>query len=409
MIVSRGGDPVARGRHHAVTAGVFAVVLALLGGVIAAQEVRVLGDVGAGDTRAAFYQQPSPLPAGRPGDLIKSQELTGTPFASRAWRLMYHSTDLNGKDVAVTGILVVPLAPAPPGGRTVLSWAHPTTGSAPQCAPSYGFDPYAGIEGLRAMLDRGYAVVGTDYLGMGTSGTDSYLIGATEAHNVLDAVRAAQQIPATQASDRVVLWGHSQGGQAALRAAESAADYAPELRLEAVAVAAPAADLADLMKAHLDDISGVTIGSYAFTAYAGIYGPTTPGAQLDDILTPAAVAAMPQMNALCLLTSIPQLHAIGQPLVGDFFRSDPTTTEPWKTLLAENSAGQVAFDAPLYIAQGEKDALVVPADTKDFADHEASLGIDVTFEPIPIATHSTVAYLAIPGLMQWLDRKVAPR
>jgi pimeloyl-ACP methyl ester carboxylesterase len=403
------GGAVASRRRHAVTVGVFAVVLALIGGLIGAQEVRLLGDVGAGDSRAAFYAPPSPVPAGAPGDIIRSTELAGTPFASRAWRIMYHSTDLNGADVVVTGILVVPLTPAPPGGRTVVSWGHPTTGSAATCAPSYGFDPYVGIEGLRALLDRGYAVVGTDYAGMGTPGPDSYLIGATEAHNMLDAVRAARAIPATEASDRVILWGHSQGGQAVLRAAELAAGYAPELDIEAVAVAAPAADLSDLMSAHLDDISGVTIGSYAFTAYAGIYGPTMPGAQLDDILTDEAVAAMPKMNALCLLTSIPQLHAIGQPLVGNFFRADPTATEPWKTLLAENSAGSVAFDAPLFIAQGLKDELVIPADTADFAAHETSLGMDVTFEPIPIATHGTVAYLAIPGLMEWLDRTVTRR
>ena len=397
------------GRRHAISAGVFAVVLALIGGLIGAQELRLLGDVGAGDSRAAFYAAPSPVPTGTPGALIKSQELTGTPLASRAWRLMYHSTDLNGKDVVVTGILVVPLAPAPPGGRTVLSWGHPTTGSAAACAPSYGFDPFIGIEGLRALLDRGYAVVGTDYAGMGTPGPDSYLVGATEAHNMLDAVRAAQAIPAAEASDRVILWGHSQGGQAVLRAAELAASYAPELDLQAVTVAAPAANLTDLMKAHLDDISGVTIGSYAFTAYAGIYGPSTPGAQLDDILTPDAVAAMPSINALCLLTSIPQLHAIGQPLVGNFFRADPTTTEPWKTLLAENSAGQVAFDAPLFVAQGGDDQLVIPADTAAFVAHEQALGIDVTFEQISFATHGTVAYLAIPGLMEFLDRHVAAR
>ncbi|WP_243075555.1 hypothetical protein [Microbacterium sp. SS28] len=45
----------------------------------------------------------------------------------------------------------------------------------------------------------------------------------------------------------------------------------------------------------------------------------------------------------------------------------------------------------------------MPSDTTDFVKHEASLGIRVTYERIPFATHATVAYLALPGMMLWLD------
>lgn len=189
---------------------------------------------------------------------------------------------------ALDGVVVVHLGPPPAEGRTVVSWGHPTTGSASECAPSLGLDPYIGIEGMRVLLDRGYTVVATDYTGMGTAGPDSYLI--------------------------VILWGHSQGGQAVLFAAERAAEYAPELDIRAVAAAAPAADLKALLQTHLDDVSGVTIGSYALTAYSEIYADR--GADLADILTPGALAAQPQMNELCLLTHIDQLHDIADPLVG---------------------------------------------------------------------------------------------
>lgn len=396
----------AKRRGRRIATAVCALVLALLGTLVGSEVPRIAGDALELDARAAFYTRPTPVPVGAPGALVKKQELLGAPPLTRAWRIMYHSTDLNGADVIVTGVLVVPLGPAPAGGRTVVSWGHPTTGAAPHCAPSYGFDPFLLTEGLRALLDRGYAVVGTDYAGMGIPGPNSYLIGQTEARNVLDAVRAAERIPETQAGDRVVLWGHSQGGQAVLRAAEIAETYAPELHVRAVAVAAPAAQLGRLVKAHLDDISGVTIGSYAFPAYAQTYGATVPGAQLDTILTPEAIAQTPQMNALCLLTDMSELHAIGTPLVGRFFRADPTVTEPWQTLLAQNSAGSVAFAAPLFVAQGESDALVIPADTRDFVAHERSLGMEVSYVPIPHADHGTVAYLAIPALMSWLDREL---
>ncbi|MEV8368715.1 alpha/beta fold hydrolase [Microbacterium sp. NPDC064584] len=383
-------------------AAVIAGILAVTGAVVAAEVARFAGDALERPGIDAFYEQPADAATGDPGTIVKTDPLLGAPLAARAWRIMYRTTTAAGEPVVATGVLVVPLLPAPPEGRTVVSWGHPTTGAARDCAPSYAFDPFSLIEGLRALLDRGYAVVATDYVGMGTDGPDSYLVGITGGNAVLDAVRAARAVPEARASDRVILWGHSQGGQAVLFAAEQAPQYAPELQIQAVAAAAPAANLADLMSAHLDDISGVTIGSYAFTAFSETY----PDAPLESILTPAALKTVPQMNELCLLSNIDELHAIGQPLVGDFTIADPTTAAPWSDLLAENSAGATAFDAPLFLAQGLKDELVVPKDTAAFAEHEAGLGIRVTYQEIPFATHGTVALLAIPGLMQWLDRHV---
>jgi len=386
-----------------VVAIVAASVIAVVGVLVAVEAIRIAGDAAEQPGLAAFYKQPADAANGAPGTLVKSEALEGVPAASEAWRIMYRSTDLNGDPIVVTGVVVTPLGPAPDGGRTVLAWGHPTTGTDASCAPSRGFDPFIGIEGLRLMLDRGYTVVATDYAGMGTEGPDSYLVAQTAARSVLDAVRAAQHLDRAHASDRVLLWGHSQGGQAVLFAAEEAPDYAPELTIAGVAAAAPAADLTALVGSHLDDISGVTIGSYAFPAFASVYGPTLPGAQLDDILTPAAVAKAPEMNRLCLLTNLEKLHTIGQPLVGDFFAHDPTTTEPWATLLADNSAGQHAIGAPVFIAQGADDELVLPADTATFVEHVRGLGDDVDYEVVPLATHSTIAYLALPSLDAWLD------
>lgn len=407
-MTSRSGEgavPVRRGRRLLVA--LVALVVAVLGTLVAVEVVRVAGDA---DERAgldAFYAQPTGAADGEPGTLVRSEALEGAPLDARAWRVMYRSTDLFGAPAVVTGVVVTPLGPAPAEGRTVLAWGHPTTGSAEGCAPSRAFDPFVGIEGLRLMLDRGYTVVATDYLGMGTEGADSYLVGETAARSVLDAVRAAQRIPEAHAGDRVVLWGHSQGGQAVLFAAEQAPTYAPELHVAAVATAAPAADLTALVRSHLDDVSGVTIGAYAFTAYSDVYGPTTPGARLEDVLTPRALRVVPQMTDLCLLTSMDELHRLGTPLIGDFVRTDPTTTEPWASLLAENSAGRTAFAAPLLIAQGADDQLVLPADTAAFAAHERALGMDVTEVTIDDATHATVAYLSLPTVDRWLDEHLA--
>lgn len=365
---------------------------------------RILGDRAEQTDLADFYKvSAEDAVSGDAGSLVRVERLQGVPFDAEAWRILYRTTDLNGTAQLASGIVVTPLGKAPSGGRTVLAWGHPTTGVSNDCAPSRGFDPFIGIEGLREMLDRGYTVAATDYVGMGVDGPDSYLVGETAAHSVLDSVRAARSIPEAEASDSVVLWGHSQGGQAVLFAAEAASDYAPELQIDAVAVAAPAANLGALMQAHLSDISGATIGSYAFQAYSEVYSDR--GADLNTVLTPEAQGILKQMNSLCLLTNLDELHKIAEPVVGNFFLADPSKTEPWATLLQENSVGTVSFDAPLFVAQGLKDELVIPDDTREVALQLEKLGMDVTYHPINIADHSTVAYLSLFALDDWLNEK----
>lgn len=96
------------------------------------------------------------------------------------------------------------------------------------------------------------------------------------------------------------------------------------------------------------------------------------------------------MNQLCLLSDMTQLHRIGQPVVGHFVTAVPAAVEPWASILAENSAGGEGFSAPLFVAQGMKDTLVLPAATEQFVADERTLGVDVEFHSIDDADHGTV-------------------
>ena len=116
------------------------------------------------------------------------------------------------------------------------------TGAVTRCAPSNGIDPFVLVEGVTQLLAKGYVVVDPDYPGLGVEGPSSYLIGSTEGNSLLDAVRAARQLPEAHSGTDVLLWGHSQGGQAVLFGAQEATTYAPDLRVHAVAAAAPATE-----------------------------------------------------------------------------------------------------------------------------------------------------------------------
>lgn len=378
-----------------------AAAVVVLSGCVFDDGRRLGGEVFDNWTNEEFYQLPSDIPAGEPGELIRAKLITSAPLGTTAWRVIYHSRDMAGTDIPVSGVVIVPAIPAPEGGRVVVSWAHPTTGSAAACGPSLDMNPFSLIEGLDDLLASGYAVAATDYQGMGLEGESSYLLGETEGNNVLDAVRAAKNLPDSGIGSDLLLWGHSQGGQAALFAAQQASSYAPELSLKGVAVAAPAADLIALMDDDIIAASGVTIASYAIPAMTAAYSDRYALADLQGLLTPEGLAATSQIADLCLSTQAKEVHAIADPLVGSFVTSDPSTTEPWKTILTENSAGAAPITVPVYIAQGLGDTLVVPKATDGYVDLLCAAGSHVTYDTFDGVTHQLIALTAAPVVSLW--------
>jgi pimeloyl-ACP methyl ester carboxylesterase len=123
----------------------------------------------------------------------------------------------------------------------------------PGCAPSVMAHPFGDRASggawalLPKLLAENWVYVGTDYIGLGTAGKHAFLIGDEAARAVFDAVRAAHQINEIDLDDRVVVWGHSQGGHAALWSGIRAQEYAPDLKVLGIAAVAPASDLIPIL------------------------------------------------------------------------------------------------------------------------------------------------------------------
>jgi Secretory lipase len=216
----------------------------------------------------SFYTAPSPLPSDALGSVIRSQPLDGAPEGAVAWKILYLSTSYTGEPTAVSATLVVPTTPPAAEGRPVVAFAHGTVGVAPNCAPSLRSYWADDIDGLNAFLEAGYAVVATDYEGMGTSGTHPYLVGESAAMNVLDSVRAAHSFSEANAGTEYVVWGYAQGGHSSLFTGEFTASYAPELKLVGVAAGAPPTDLVTLFDRGLGTTFGNVLGAYALHAWS---------------------------------------------------------------------------------------------------------------------------------------------
>ncbi|MCE7761585.1 alpha/beta hydrolase [Pseudomonas putida] len=207
--------------------------LALSIGAMAAETYAPKPDPQQGDGRvSAFYTWSKAIPA-TPGKLLRSEPLDqalSLPNAASAQRILYTSLDgIDGKTpVVVSGALFIPKGKAPAGGWPVASWGHGTVGVADICAPSWAGRSYRDVQYLNRWLEEGYAIVATDYQGLGVPGGHPLLNNRMAAYGILDAAKAVVAgVPGL--ADKVLIIGQSQGGAGAFAAGAYAATYAPKL------------------------------------------------------------------------------------------------------------------------------------------------------------------------------------
>lgn len=264
------------------------------------------------------------------------------PDGVRAWDVRYRSETITGEPTEVTGWLAIPDAPA---GMPIVSWAHPTAGLGDECAPSLagGRTPFHFAD----ELDAGWAVIATDYEGLGGPGLHPYLVSESEARSIFDLARAAQELDGG-VGDRIVLWGFSQGGHASLSAAALAGQLAPEFEVAGAVAVAPAVDLIGWPPAAIGTIEqGYIVAIVA--GFAAAYG-----LDVAEILTPRGLDLLDEVETSC---SDPTFYAVAGVAGSEVFRQDPATIDPWAGLLIENSPELHPIDAPVLLVLGDQDRL----------------------------------------------------
>jgi pimeloyl-ACP methyl ester carboxylesterase len=228
----------------------------------------------------------------------------GINGAGPAYRLLYTSTDGNsGRDiVAVSGALFLPAGKPPQGGWPLVAWAHGTVGIADICAPSVQGRSLRDVTYLRRWLSEGFAVVATDYQGLGVPGPHLYLNTRSEAYSVIDSIRAAEQgFP--NLSHQAIIVGQSQGGQAAFAAAVFAGKYAPDLPVKAV-VATGTPDFTTVEDLRRNFLDNPFQGDYDPTVYDTLFllamaKQHDPALELAKVIEPAAMDLFNQSRSVC--------------------------------------------------------------------------------------------------------------
>lgn len=300
-----------------------------------------------------FYVAPRTVPS-EPGQLIRAEDFTrGVPDGAVGWRILYTTTHGDGSAAIASGLVVVPES----GPRhPVIAWHHGTTGFARACAPSLASDPFGSgaLYVLDEIIAQGWALVATDYIGLGTEGPHPYLIGQDSARAELDAVRAARHLEGAGLSERTVAWGHSQGGGAALWSAAIADRYAADVPLSGTVALAPASDLIGLVDRLPDATGGSVFASFVISAYSAVY----PDVSFRRYIRPGAEVTVQQMAGRCLAapeTFVSVLALLA--LVDDpnILATDPTTGALGERLRQNTPP---VPSGPVLLGQGRADELI---------------------------------------------------
>src|SRR5271168_3869755 len=361
----------------------------------------------AGNVRAQtpFYQASAEEIAGPPGTLIRSEPMLFAPAGALAWRVLYRSTGMHGEPIAVSGVIVVPPGPAPAGGRPIVAWAHPTTGVVPHCAPSLAIFVFQQMAGLRQLIEQGAIVAATDYPGLGTAGPHPYLVGDSEARAVIDSVRAARNLPGVDGGNDFAVWGHSQGGQAALYTGLIARSYAPELHLVGVAAAAPATSLVTLMGDDFKTSGGKNLTAMTLWSWSRVFG-----APIDKVVLPEAIPTVDQLAGECIesIFDIVARRQTEKPLEQHFLSvANIATVEPWHTLAADNTPGPLPASMPLFLAQGTTDNIVAPDVTRAYMQRQCKAAGKLTMMWVPGVGNGLVARDSANAAVAWMMDRFA--
>lgn len=349
----------------------------------------------------AFYSYSGEIPS-TPGTLIASEPFVqGMPDGVRGWRILYSTT----RDEVAEPVLASAFVMAPPATgnapQPVIAWTHGTTGYATGCAPTVLPDPFPldqSVPAVDKVVENGWVMVGTDYPGMGTTGSSPYLIGVDEGRAALDSVRAAKQLSELHLANETVVWGHSQGGGAALWTASLADSYAPDVNVIGAVAAAPASDLIGLLKTSEDSPGGKVVGAYALKAYSEKYSDVS----YNEYVKPETNLILQETAKRCLTDkSFLVSGIIAKIIPGSIFEKDPTTGALGNRLQQNIPTG--AIKVPILIAQGESDGLVRPDVQEKYVNERCKAGQTLEYRTYSGKDHVSLVH-EHPELDDYLEQ-----
>jgi pimeloyl-ACP methyl ester carboxylesterase len=351
----------------------------------------------------AFYDSPSDA-ARKPGELLRSEPLKDVklPTGVRGWRILYATTVDDSTPATAVATVFAPTDP-PAGPRPVIAWEHGTTGLLQKCMPSLLSWPTKGIPERDRIVTAGWVVVATDYSFAEKAGPHPYLIGEGEARAALDSVRAARQMPELILDKRMVVWGHSQGGHAALWTSIIAPRYAPDLEIRGVVAIAPSANIKNILAMNVE--MDKRFGPYLALSYSRFY----PDITFEQAVRPEALDAARQIVNLCdfVPEDLQRIEALAATFDGPALAT--SSNKALQARLEQNTADG-PIQAPLVIAQGLSDTVVPSSATDAYVEERCAAGQPLEYWTFAGRDHLTLFRRGTPleePLIEWTTARFA--
>jgi alpha-beta hydrolase superfamily lysophospholipase len=352
----------------------------------------------------AFYDPPSDM-SRQPGALLRSEPLKDVilPAGVRGWRILYATTVDDSTPATAVATVFAPTNP-PAGPRPVIAWEHGTTGLLQKCMPSLLSAQTKGVPERNRILMAGWVMVATDYSFAEEGGPHPFLIGEGEARAVLDSVRAARQISELTLDGRMVVWGHSQGGHAALWTGIVGPRYAPDLEIRGVAAIAPAANIKKILAMNVD--VDKRFGPYLAESYSRFY----PDITFEQAVRPQALDAARQMINLCAFVPPEDPQRIAA--LAATFDGPALATSSNKALQArlEQNTADGLIKAPVVIVQGLSDTVVPPSATDAYVEERCAAGQRLEYWTFAGLDHLSILRPGTPleePLIRWTTARFA--
>ncbi len=348
-----------------------------------------------------FYNTTGLTTKGRLGQIVRQEPLGQKIDGGKAIRVLYRTQQAGGNYTFSSGMVFIPDNSNAGLPRPVVAWAHGTLGLGDACAPSRKHDP-ASISWVSSMLKKGWVVTATDYAGFGTPGTQGYLVGGDEAHDVLNSVRAARDISEAHAGSTFVVWGHSQGGSSALFTANQAASYAPELKLIGTVASAPAAELVPLLNEQYGTVADWVIGPLIAVSWPA----ADPNLKASSIMTATGRDNYQRIADHCIGQST--LGGLARSILGQkFFSRNPLSVPAWKQMAIQQTAPILKPDQPLLVVESKTDKVVLPDTTALYIQTSCQAGVNPATLWLDKVAHQDIPAKSAGSVINWIDARFA--
>ncbi|MDA9525546.1 lipase [Bradyrhizobium sp. CCBAU 11434] len=383
-----------------------AVVVGLAASTASADSLLPVGPKVGDQNLSPFYRWSETLPES-PGMLLRKEPMLAQPeitSAALAERILYTSSDFrwHAGIVPVSGTLYLPKGEPPAGGWPVVAWAHGTLGISDACAPSWTGHKPRDATYIQRWLENGFAVVATDYQGLGGPGPHPYLIWQAEGRSVLDGVRAALATYRDKLAPKVFVTGQSQGSGAALGATVIAESYAPDVPLIATVATGLVSTFPD---GPYKPPQTTAIGSPIYTSLMLLGGSLPDGApSADDLVSDKGKPILKAARENC---STEMREVAGR----DGVTAENVYVEPMAQIIARltpiTDMKAVRLKVPLLLGTGLADSTLVP--TRQYAEVAAlcAAGNEVVWKTYPGRTHNGGLIAAFPDALAFFRGMLA--